>query len=70
MDHYHGFDIDWIGKFKNSIMNNQKSDIVFGYGITGKSIVQYLARLNRKITLIENKPISPEDLFFLEQHHI
>jgi len=51
-------------------MNNQKSDIVFGYGITGKSIVQYLVRLNRKITLIENKPISPEDLFFLEQHHI
>ena len=27
-------------------------------------------RLNRKITLIENKPISPRDLFFLEQHHI
>jgi len=51
-------------------MNNQKSDIVFGYGITGKSIVQYLARLNRKITLIENKPILPKDLFFLEQHHI
>ncbi|MGA1714859.1 MAG: Mur ligase family protein, partial [Methylophilaceae bacterium] len=51
-------------------MNNQKSDIVFGYGITGKSIVQYLVRLNRKITLIENKPISPRDLFFLEQHHI
>lgn len=70
MDNYYGLDIDWISKFKNSIMNNQKSDIVFGYGITGKSIVQYLASLNRKITLIENKPISPEDLFFLEQHHI
>jgi len=35
-------------------MNNQKSDIVFGYGITGKAIVQYLAGGNRKITVIEN----------------
>ena len=51
-------------------MNNQKSDIVFGYGVTGKSIVEYLVKLKRKITLIENKPILPEDLFFLEQHNI
>ncbi len=64
MDNYYDLDIDWIGKFKNSIMNNQKSDIVFGYGVTGKSIVEYLVKLKRKITLIENKPILPEDLFF------
>lgn len=51
-------------------MQKQKKILVFGYGVTGKSIISFLVKKSHKITLIENNKLKKIDKNFLEENHI
>ena len=51
-------------------MQKQKKILVFGYGVTGKSIISFLVKKSHKITLIENNKLKKIDKNFLEENNI
>ena len=51
-------------------MNFQKKTNVYGFGITGKSIVSYLLKKNHKLIVIDNKKLSEDQKIFFKNNNI
>ena len=51
-------------------MNFQKKTIVYGFGITGQSIVSYLLKKNYKLVVIDNKKLSEDQKIFFKNNNI
>ena len=51
-------------------MNFQKKTIVYGFGITGQSIVSYLLKKNHKLIVIDNKKLSEGQKIFFKNNNI
>ena len=51
-------------------MNFQKKTIVYGFGITGQSIVSYLLKKNHKLIVIDNKKLSEDQKVFFKNNNI
>ncbi len=51
-------------------MNFQKKTIVYGFGITGQSIVSYLLKKNHKLIVIDNKKLSEDQKSFFKNNNI
>ena len=51
-------------------MNSQKKTIVYGFGITGQSIVSYLIKKNHKLLVIDNKKFSEDQKSLFKKNNI